>query len=141
MDRTNSGPDFDPDRTGSSPARGFVRCVVADQSEYVLDTDLLKHSDKDSATVLDICRSCSCFFGTHEGRKVAVFSIVCLVEGVVVHHIEEIDIVSVINMNADDDWARRIERLLEDWCDVVRRPDHETCGAERFGIFHRIHRA
>lgn len=50
------------------------------------------------------------------------------------NHLEELVIVAVVHMDADDHRSSSVKRRLHDRGDVVRLIDHESLGAECLGI-------
>jgi hypothetical protein len=53
---------------------------------------------------------------------------------------EQLDVVSIVDMDSDEHRTRCIKCLAQSWCNLVRSLNLETGGAERFGILHVIDR-
>lgn len=62
------------------------------------------------------------------------------VEAVLLNHFEQLAVVAVIDVQADDDGALDVERFPQHRHDVVRLVDHQSLSPEGFGILHVIDR-
>jgi hypothetical protein len=57
------------------------------------------------------------------------------VEGARIHHLEELVVVAIIDVDTDNDGARGVERLLHDRGDIVGVVDHKARRTECLGVF------
>ena len=64
---------------------------------------------------------------------------ICLVEKMLVHFLEELMIVSVIDSNANQDRAGNLKSLLQRCSNLIGRLDHEAGCSKRLGILDDIH--